>query len=311
MKHYLVLVVIFSWLLTPGTSRAQVNLVPNGDFEDTANCTNLWSYMASSPWFSPNLATPDYFGVLTQCGYSSQNNPLGFQLPHSGDAYIGLYYYLGSTRDYLEIDLGSNLPGNHLYEISYYLSYGHDFKYATNSFEACFSDTIVSNQNINDLRIECNAIELNPSQQPITDTVNWIKLTGTYLSNGNERYLTIGNFSHDSLNMNILVNNSAGNGGAYYYVDDVSVIDLGPVGLNENSNAQYSIYPNPTSTIFNIKANKIIRQISLYDMKGSLMMNGNYGHREVEIDISKLHGGIYFVAIHTDTAVRFERIVKL
>jgi hypothetical protein len=46
-------------------------------------------------------------------------------------------------------------------------------------------------------------------------------------------------------------------------------------------------------------------------MKGSLLIKGNYDDREVEIDISKLTDGIYFVAIHSYSAVRYEKIVKL
>jgi hypothetical protein len=212
--------VLFFWLFLPSLSRGQVNLVSNGDFEDTTNCNNLYSYLSSAPWFNPNVATPDYFGPTFQCGA----NPYE-QTPLSGDAYFGMYFHQSpSTREYVEVLLNNQLVFNHIYEVKYLVSRSDHFKRAQNRFEACFTDTILAHTNQPDTRLTCNSIQLNSSNQIITNTLNWIELSGYYIANGTEKYLTIGNFSHDSLITVVIVNNSAPSNGAYYYVDDVSVI---------------------------------------------------------------------------------------
>lgn len=61
-----------------------------------------------------------------------------------------------------------------------------------------------------------------------SDTTNWMKVKGIYKANGNEKYITLGNFSNDSLtgyqpivNSNILPISILL---SYYYIDDVSLL---------------------------------------------------------------------------------------
>ena len=57
------------------SSKAQVNLVPNGSFEDTIPCT-MSSVFAAVGWYSVN-ASPDYYNSIytATCGYNSTNLP--------------------------------------------------------------------------------------------------------------------------------------------------------------------------------------------------------------------------------------------
>jgi len=66
--------------------------------------------------------------------------------------------------------------------------------------------------------------QINYLGSPITDTLNWILISGSYTALGGEKYITIGNFNSDS-NTSTAVVNPTGSGGteAYYYIDDVYV----------------------------------------------------------------------------------------
>lgn len=312
MKHFLLVIVLFSWLFLPSQSSGQVNLVPNGDFEDTTNCNDIWSFMASSPWFNPNMATPDYYGILQQCGYSSFSNPNGYQLPIMGNSYIGLYYYSPpNTREYLEIDLINNLISNHLYEIKYSVSRGHIFQHAVNRFEVCFSDTIITNQNPFNSRISCNSVQLNGSQLSISDTINWVELTGSYIANGSERFLTIGNFSPDSIMTITLVDNTANNSGAYYYIDNVSLVDLGVVDIHELDEVNFSIYPNPTTKYLIIESTSDIIRFEINDLNGFLVLANHFISKKNIIDLSNLSSSMYYLTIYDSTSIYKYKIIKI
>jgi hypothetical protein len=46
----------------------------------------------------------------------------------------------------------------------------------------------------------------NPSNNVITDTLNWVPITGTFVANGTEKYALIGNFRPDGVLNTILIN---------------------------------------------------------------------------------------------------------
>jgi hypothetical protein len=64
------------------------------------------------------------------------------------------------------------------------------------------------------------------NSQQFDDTLNWVKIQGSFVADGTETYITIGNFLADSLSG--ITNSYPLNSfiGAYYYIDDVSVIDI-------------------------------------------------------------------------------------
>ena len=67
----------------------------------------------------------------------------------------------------------------------------------------------------------------------VSDTVNWTKVQGSFIANGTETFITLGNF-HDTAHTAHAPGFGAGGPGAYYLLDDVSVIatdavaDAGP-----------------------------------------------------------------------------------
>ena len=61
---------------------------------------------------------------------------------------------------------------------------------------------------------------------PITDTVNWVKVSGLYQATGGEQYITIGNFNYDSTTVTQIVDAASPYDAAYYYIDDVSIYEI-------------------------------------------------------------------------------------
>jgi hypothetical protein len=67
----------------------------------------------------------------------------------------------------------------------------------------------------------------DPATNPLTDKINWMEIKGSFIANGTEEYITIGNFKHsvqsDTINLNF---NTPYVHESYYYIDDVSLYEL-------------------------------------------------------------------------------------
>jgi hypothetical protein len=69
------------------------------------------------------------------------------------------------------------------------------------------------------------------AQMVITDTANWVKIQGSFIANGTERFITIGNFkdkAHTTYQIRqptITINPTSPNYTADYLIDDISVME--------------------------------------------------------------------------------------
>jgi len=184
-------------------SIAQCNLVPNSGFENITNCTTGWGGLwlgNAPPWDSPEDGNPDLFNncIPQSDGTSAPQNDYGFQYPHSGNGYtnvVTLNPVYNDKREYIQVELDSSLIANVQYCISFYVSPAGVTGMATNNIGMYISNThtfVNGNANLNFIP-QINSINV------ISDTLNWTEITGTYIAQGGERYIIIGNFFADSL----------------------------------------------------------------------------------------------------------------
>lgn len=92
-------------------------------------------------------------------------------------------------------------------------------------------------------------------------------------------------------------------------VEPVSIYDA----VNENSVASLSIYPNPAvNETFVTIENGGLNEVSVYDLQGRLVSQqsvmANEGE-QVRINTEALCGGVYFVTVSSDEAVRTAKLV--
>lgn len=222
MKNYFF---IFLFTLSTLNYRAQTNLVPNPSFEDTLQCPfNPAQIAFSPPWYDPTNGSSDYFNNCNGSNYGVPNNIVGFQLARTGKAYAGLYTYIPgfNYREYIQVQLLSKLSANTSYCVDFYISLADTFNIGANNIGAYFSDTAISGifgQVLNVVPQINNDISINS----LNDKVGWIKISGSFMANGNESFVTIGSFVDDISTDTIHI---AGGSypQAYYYIDDVSVI---------------------------------------------------------------------------------------
>jgi hypothetical protein len=217
------------------------NLILNSSFEEYDTCpfgTGQWNYLQN--WVNPTQATPNYFNSC--CTNNDASVPYnfsivdGYQQAIDGNGYIQLIcFFSGSDdfRDYLQQDLTNNLISGKKYCGNFYVSLCNWCQYSIDKLGMYFSDTIISCSNT----CRLDFIPQIPSTftAQLSDTVNWIELKGTFIANGSESYVTIGNFHSNFLSNAQIFNSTSTYEDAQYYFDNLSLTLCRPPVLGSDT----------------------------------------------------------------------------
>ena len=299
---------VYFYLLLSLKANAQ-NLVLNPSFEDTIACTGTYA-MQCKYWYTANIGSPDYFSEQPDifCGTSYvPQSGVGYQYARTGIAYVGLGPFVSTTfpsfanrREYIGGGLSDTLKHGHEYCVSFYVSVAEEFKYVVDGIGLYLSVDSAVDYTINTNLSFVPQIS-NLAGNIIYDTLNWVQISGTYIANGGEKYLTIGNFKDDANTMIDSTSSTANS--AYYFIDDVSVIDC-TVGINEvNDNKDVGrLYPNPANTVVYYQDNLGENEngiITLLDILGKQIKEYKLtkGNNLISIPVSDLAKGIYMIKI--------------
>lgn len=249
MKKYWLPLVSLLALLQWGQANAQNadNMVYNPSFEEYSTCPQridaLGIMSGVDAWWQPTKGSSDYFNACGGRECLVPRNKMGVQDPHSGQAYCGIYCSKENYREYLQTELKEPLRKGRRYRVSYWASLADKSPNAVATLGALFtvdriSDTtwnILMHNESTDLGNGQKQViatyykpqVVNPSNQVLILMDQWNEISGEFIANGGEKYLTIGNFN--SFNHSSVVPTHAENAvlsGAYYYIDDVSVTCL-------------------------------------------------------------------------------------
>lgn len=235
-KAFFIFLFSVSFLQNPS---AQTNLIYNGDFELYDTCPLSISLPGDYQiehclgWYSPTEGTSDYFN---SCHFNLNpftevdvpENFIGNQSAFSGVGYLGFYGYVDwiNGKEYIQSKLLMPMTEGNIYFIEFFISMADSSQYALNEIGVYFSNLPLSRNDYAPFNVQPNII--TPSNLFIDDTIGWTLVSGYYFSSGGEEYITIGSFQ-DSLSINVQVVSpptSTGAGTSYYYVDNVSVLDV-------------------------------------------------------------------------------------
>ncbi len=244
MKKYIFLL---SWLLCAVTGFAQPNLIPNPSLEEKD--TLATSPLACVPkyWYSPNsLGSPDYVdssfvginsftqyplswttanNVFNRWGNYNYTNIMndGNRAAHDGTAYMGIFVDVGI--EYIATELLDTLQAGKTYAFEYHALLSNWSYFGFDRVGAAFTQDRLKNFNPNDpFQFVLGTYDAGgQSGQCLIDTLNWVAVRDTFIAEGGEKYMTIG--TPDTSNLTICRFFPTG-GGAYYFVDDFSLICL-------------------------------------------------------------------------------------
>jgi hypothetical protein len=82
-----------------------------------------------------------------------------------------------------------------------------------------------------------------------------------------------------------------------------------PDAVIENGSQSIKVFPNPTSDVVNIKSDFTIKSIELLSFIGqSVYTRNNLDTKVVQINVSNLGSGVYFVKMNTDQGIKTTKI---
>ena len=223
------------------------NLVFNPSFEEHTQCPErldaLGIMRGVDAWWQPTRGSSDYFHPCGGKDCQVPRNKLGVQAAHGGEAYCGIYCSKEAYREYLQTELREPLQRGRRYKVSFWVSLADRAPHAVATLGAFFSRERVDDTTWNILQQReevwypddhtawvarpCEPQVVNPTDRVLDDAQGWQEVAGEFVAAGGERFLTLGNFF--PFNQSHVVESSNGNPvlqGAYYYIDDVSVVCL-------------------------------------------------------------------------------------
>jgi len=214
------------------------NLVPNPSFEQVeGKLKGEGEIYLAAPWKSVTMNPVDLYSASAKNDqFSVPENKYGKEKANTGENYAGVsfYGYRGKLpRTYLGTELTKPLEAGKQYCLKYYVSLSDMSKYAVNNLAMYISKEEITEQNEANLTME-------PQMMSITNDVFdqqflWTPICGTYTAEGGEKFIAIGNFAADADTEQETIRLSREFSGrqeynAYYFVDDVSVIDTEKIG---------------------------------------------------------------------------------
>ncbi|MGQ0829105.1 MAG: T9SS type A sorting domain-containing protein [Bacteroidota bacterium] len=290
--------------------KAQPNLVPNPSFEDTVSCpTTMGQINKTIPWSNASNGSPDYFNKCSNVPnyyVGVPINDLGYQNARTGNAYAGLETYFPNQREYIEVQLDSTLKAGKKYCVLFYVSLANASKNAIDTLGAYLSTASIFVSTQGPLPY---IPQIKNKNGVISDTVNWVEVSGEYIASGGEQYITIGIFNDDAT-MNKIPAGGTKYDDAYYYIDDVTVIACNGLGVGELMNDIFKIklYPNPNDgNIFleyELKNNKKGNFI-IYDVTGRKVSNYilQEGKNTMQVNEEILQNGIYYYSVTVESDI--------
>jgi len=212
LKKHSLFFICSTFIFSSQESKAQTaNFISNGSFEQYYFCNGAFqnSILDVKSWLSVDSSNAIgfagvYFGT---CNSRVPLNSATFQFPKSGDAYLGstLYYKLG--RSYPKNRLRQNLQAGKTYCVKFYVNITNTSTYGMDGFGIYFGDNSIDTITRCTLPITYLIPQVqNPPNNIITDTLNWVPITGTFVANGTEKYALIGNFKPDSILDTVKIN---------------------------------------------------------------------------------------------------------
>ncbi|MEM7244813.1 MAG: hypothetical protein AAF533_05685 [Acidobacteriota bacterium] len=202
------------WSLSVTT--AAQNLVINPGFEDYTTCPTFLGQVDGyvDNWRRTGFGSTDY---LNTCDFSRRD-------PRTGEGYIGMIpldsEVAPTYREYISGELAQPLEPNCEYRVELWLILADGRTDALADFSVAFTEMPLSFSDA-DPHPEITPQVTNRTGI-LRDKVEWMHFNETFFALGGERYLTLGNFLtfEDTTQEDL---GCCGQGGTYYFIDDVSV----------------------------------------------------------------------------------------
>ncbi len=208
------------------------NLVPNHSFEDLTNgCPPDISHNFNgnvSNWYKGGIDSPEIYSMCNSF-MNAPNTPVGIRMPKSGENLAAIFTVWGQNNfsNYIGVQLTQPLQLQKEYYFEMFISLTESSSIACHNIGVYFSQNMLW-CNCNKITNIVPQIENTKQVLALDDRENWIKMTGTFVSQGGEEYITIGNYRDStSVEQDTLspISPWGLNYYSYHFIDDVFLYD--------------------------------------------------------------------------------------
>lgn len=254
-------------LIASSTSKAQ-NLIPNGSFENTQRCTNSIAAFNLNVlhWTSPTTSgTTDLFNTCGVGLVGVPDNNKGKQYAYQGENYAGLYvYHKDNYREYAQNQLTEPLEKGTSYTLSFYISLAEESDYAIKNIDVLFTESdfrISTSRDLSRKQLKKNGIanysliKIN-NNQFYNNKVSWVQVRTTFIANGREQFLTIGNFEKNSRTDKLRVKGHNYSNMSYYFLDAVELSRTSSIAPSTITEKELASFENGNLPVNRIVTNK-------------------------------------------------------
>jgi gliding motility-associated-like protein len=221
----IIFVIILSLFLKNGVAQTN-NLVPNGDFEYYTGCPFMMGQIDSAyPWTQPNIlgSSSDYLNTCNNFIY-----PTFFidYPPRSGNGFAGIlpsdFYVYIDYREYISNHLTTPLMHNKKYCAKFFVIRWKTNNILIDAFGLLFTNNFVVQSSLM-VPLLYTAQVKNQRGNILASATNWMKISGSFIAQGGEQYITIGNFEQQDSVTRVYLGTFPTS--CSYNIDDVSVCD--------------------------------------------------------------------------------------
>ncbi|MFM2191249.1 MAG: hypothetical protein RLZZ118_206 [Bacteroidota bacterium] len=222
-------------------TKAQINLINDPSFEDTISTTNGLTHFSLLHWDNldsnnSNFCPTGYLNMYSSnLAYLLPINQWCMQNPKSGNGIIGFdFVFVPTPQMYHRLivrgKLKSKLIQGQTYCAKMFVNPAERFaRYTQDGIAMYFDngqlDTIVATDSSGVYPFVQPQVS-NPQGNVITDTMGWTMVSGTFVANGTEEFITIGNFKTDANTDTAVILPSSNWLGSELLIDDVSLYPI-------------------------------------------------------------------------------------
>jgi outer membrane protein OmpA-like peptidoglycan-associated protein len=236
--------ILFGILFIGLNLTAQENLVPNPSFEEVEGKIKEGGLIEMAyPWKSVTMNPVDLYSAKAKNEeYSVPENKYGSETANTGSNYAGVSFfgYAGRMpRTYLGVPLNKELESGKKYCMKFHVNMSDYSKYAVNNIAMYVSKDEMTEKKDGNLILVPQVKSMKNNADDYKKQYVWTAICGIYEAEGGEKFISIGNFDTDAqteqlkikLSKEFMGKRQVNNG--YYFVDDVSVIELTEKTIND------------------------------------------------------------------------------
>lgn len=101
-------------------------------------------------------------------------------------------------------------------------------------------------------------------------------------------------------------------GGNNFYMDDINIgYNLNNIEENAENN-KFKMYPNPANNVVTLNfthKNNTEKELFIYDLNGKIIFNSKFDANEINIDISHIENGVYFIQTKSNSGIWTDKLI--